>query len=169
MISQTSEYALRAVVHLAQIGGGPAVAQDIAEATRVPVGYLHKILRMLSKHGILASQRGAGGGFSLAKVPTAISVLDVLRATDTMIDRIDKCPLGIPGHTTLCAVHHMLDQAIAETARRFSGTSIDDLIQPGPRVTPLCESPPATTPLTTRGSAATRTGAKRRAKPDSAT
>ncbi len=140
MISQTSEYALRAAVHLAQIGGGPSVAQDIAVATQVPLDYLHKILRMLSKEGILIAQRGSGGGFSLAKVPSAISVLDVLRASDTMIDRIEKCPLGIPGHTHLCAVHRLLDDAIAETARLFSGTSIADLINHEDSVVPLCDA-----------------------------
>jgi len=140
MISQSSEYALRAVVYLAQNGGGPAVASEIAASTKVPLGYLHKILRMLVRNRILVAQRGSGGGFALAKVPTAISVLDVLRATDTMIDRIEQCPLGIPGHTTLCALHHMLDEAVAETARRFSGTSVADLIQPSDRVTPLCEA-----------------------------
>ena len=139
MISQSSEYALRAVVYLAQNGDGPAVASDIAAATKVPLGYLHKILRILVRHRILVAQRGAGGGFALAKVPSAISVLDILRATDTLIDRIEQCPLGIPGHTTLCALHHMLDEAVAETARRFSGTSVADLIQPSGRVTPLCE------------------------------
>ena len=140
MISQTSEYALRAVVHLAQIGGGPAVAQDVALATKVPLNYLHKILRMLSRGGILDSQRGSGGGFSLAKVPTAISVLDVLRASETMIDRIERCPLGIPDHTHLCAVHKLLDEAIGETARLFSGTSIADLIKQGDSVVPLCDA-----------------------------
>ena len=139
MISQTSEYALRAVVHLAQIGHGPAVASDIATATRVPLGYLHKILRMLAKDGILLAQRGSGGGFALAKLPSAISVLDVLRATDTVVGRIERCPLGIPGHTSLCSLHHMLDEAIAETAARFAATSIADLIVPRADIAPLCD------------------------------
>jgi len=140
MISQTSEYALRAVVYLAQVGGGPCVAQDIAEATKVPVGYLHKILRMLSKARILVAQRGVGGGFALAKVPTAISVMDVLRATDSAMERIERCPLGIKGHTSLCSLHRMLDEAIADAEQRFSGTSLADLLNESGPSKPLCET-----------------------------
>ncbi len=139
MISQTSEYALRAVVHLAQRGGKPAVAQDISEATKVPVGYLHKILRQLARSGILVAQRGVGGGFTLARVPTAISILDILRATDNVVPRIERCPLGIKGHTTLCALHQMLDEQIAQTERVFAGTSIASLIESRDKVRPLCE------------------------------
>jgi len=143
MISQTSEYALRAVVFLSGIEGGPAVAQDIADATKVPPGYLHKILRMLTRAGILVAQRGVGGGFALAKVPTAISVLDVLKATDTSMGRIERCPLGIKGHTKLCALHRMLDEAIADAERRFSGTTIADLLRESGDSTPLCDTKPS--------------------------
>lgn len=139
MISQTSEYALRAIVHLAARPEiGPASAQEISEATRVPVGYLQKILRTLSRHGIVTAQRGSGGGFSLAKVPTAISVLDILRASDTPIARIERCPLGIPGHSRLCPLHHMLDAEIARTERTFAATSIADLLDSSSGVRSLC-------------------------------
>ncbi|GAB4384489.1 MAG: Rrf2 family transcriptional regulator [Phycisphaerales bacterium] len=136
MISQTSEYALRAVVHLAKAGGGPAVAQDIAEATQVSVGYLHKILRLLARKGILLAQRGVGGGFSLARPPDHISVLEVLRVTENELARIESCPLGIEGHTQLCPLHRLLDQQIASIERVFDATSIADLLdgscEPGP-------------------------------------
>lgn len=146
MISQTSEYALRAVVHLAQRGDKPAVAQDISEATKVPVGYLHKILRQLARAGILVAQRGVGGGFMLARVPTAISILDVLRATDNVVPRIQKCPLGIKGHTSLCALHRLLDEQIAHAERLFSGTSIASLIEGNGHIRPLCD-PTGTKPV----------------------
>jgi Rrf2 family protein len=138
LITQTSEYALRAVVHLAQRPDGPSAAQEIAEATRVPVGYLQKILRMLSRAGILNAQRGAGGGFSLAKVPSAIAVLDVLSATDTDISRIERCPLGIKGHTSLCPLHSLLDEQIAGVRNTFASTSIADLLAQDPGARALC-------------------------------
>jgi len=143
MITQTGEYALRAVVHLAtQREGGPSTATQIATATQVPVGYLQKILRMLARARILLAQRGSGGGFSLAKVPTAISVMDVLRAVDAPMDRIEHCPLGIDGHVRLCALHRLLDEQIANAERAFAVTSIADLasgVVDGD-VRPLCDS-----------------------------
>jgi len=140
MISQTSEYALRAAVFLSnRPDDRPASAHEIAEAVRVPVGYLQKVLRMLARNGILVAQRGTHGGFALAKVPTAISVLDVLKASETEIQRIERCPLGIKGHTSLCSLHRMLDDEMARAERTFASTSLADLLDGTGGVRPLCD------------------------------
>ncbi len=144
MITQTGEYALRAIVHLAaRPERGPATAQDIASATQVPVGYLQKILRMLAKARILSAQRGSGGGFALAKVPTAISVMDILLAVDARPVRIERCPLGLDGHARLCALHRLLDEQIANAERAFAVTSVADLASGlvDGEVGPLCDAP----------------------------
>ena len=141
MISQTSEYALRAALFLAaRDDDSPASAHEISDAVRVPVGYLQKILRMLAKQGILVAQRGTNGGFALAKVATSISVLDVLRASDTEIQRITRCPLGIKGHTNLCSLHRLLDDELARTERTFAGTTLADLLDGDGGVRSLCDS-----------------------------
>jgi Rrf2 family nitric oxide-sensitive transcriptional repressor len=148
VISQTSEYALRAVVYLAtRQGGTHASAQEISESVQVSAGYLQKILRTLSRSGILISQRGAGGGFALAKVASAISVLDVICASDTQIPRIDRCPLGIKGHTRLCPLHRLLDQELARTEQTFAATSVADLIEDDDGGIALCDRPAASIPL----------------------
>ncbi len=140
MISQTAEYALRAVVHLAnRPNTEPASALEISEAVRVPVGYLQKILRMLARAKILTAQRGSGGGFSLAKVATSISVLDVLKAAESPPERISRCPLGLKGHTKLCTLHRLLDDQLARAERVFAQTSIADLTSPDNEVRPLCD------------------------------
>ncbi len=140
MISQTSEYALRAVVHLGmRQDPDPASAHEIAGAIKVPVGYLQKILRALARSGITVAQRGSGGGFALAKPPSAITVLDVLLASDTPVERIERCPLGIKGHTSLCALHRLLDSQIAQAQQTFASTTIADLIEPVGGVRPLCD------------------------------
>lgn len=142
MISQTTEYALRAVVHLAtRSGAGPISALEIADATKVPVGYLQKILRVLSKAEILTAQRGSGGGFALAKVPSSIRVLDILQATDSTLTRIQRCPLGIEGHMKLCSLHRMIDEEIAHAEKKFATTSIADLIAENQDCSPLCGQP----------------------------
>ena len=151
MVTQTSEYALRAVVHLARAGGGSAVAQDIAAATKVPLGYLQKILRMLARAGILQAQRGVGGGYSLARSPTEISILDVLNATANEVTRITTCPLGIPGHTQLCALHRLLDEQAAGAERVFGETSIQSLLAQDETIQPRCRTPCATQSIRVNG------------------
>jgi len=141
MISQTSEYALRAAVFLAaRPDDKPASAQEISEATQVPVGYLQKILRMLSRHGILTAHRGTHGGFALAKVPSAITVLDILKASETTIPRIERCPLGIKGHTSLCSLHRLLDAEMARSERTFAATTLADLLDSYEGIRPLCDA-----------------------------
>lgn len=141
MISQAGEYALRSIVYLSQLGlDKPASAGQIAEATKVPRSYLQKILRTLTQHQLLIAQRGIGGGFRLAKLPSAISVLDVLKACDSGPDRIERCPLGIQGHTHLCALHKLIDEQTARVENVFAGTSIADLFDNESGLLPLCKS-----------------------------
>lgn len=58
MLSQTAEYALRAIVYLAGRDGKPVTAQNLAAAARVPADYLSKVLRTLGRTGIVLAQRG---------------------------------------------------------------------------------------------------------------
>lgn len=141
MISQTSEYALRAVIHLAHHRGHARTTQQIAEATKVPSGYLSKVLQSLARGGIVNSQRGLGGGFTLARDEAGITILDVIKTVDSPLARIEVCPLGITSHTSLCPLHRKLDEAIAWVETSFRSTTIADLIGGGD-IEPLCESPP---------------------------
>jgi Rrf2 family transcriptional regulator, nitric oxide-sensitive transcriptional repressor len=130
MISSTAEYALRAVVHLASGIGRAETAQQVAAATRVPPGYMAKVLQDLVKGGVVHSQRGPRGGFTLARPAEQISVLDVVNAVDP-IKRIRTCPLGIPEHgTNLCALHRCLDDAIAQIEESFGRATMADLLKP---------------------------------------
>lgn len=141
MISQTSEYALRATLFLAaRPTDRPASANEISEATQVPPRYLQRVLRMLARAGLLTAQRGTGGGFALAKVPSAISVLDVLKASDTQMQRIQRCPLGIKAHRQLCPLHRMLDGEAARSEQTFAATSLAALLAEAGDGRPLCPS-----------------------------
>ena len=139
MISPTSEYALRAVVAIAQAEGQTATTPSIARITKVPAGYLPKVLQMLGRAGLVASRRGAGGGFKLAKSPHMLSVLDVVNAVDP-IKRIVECPLGLETHgANLCPLHKRLDEATAHIEASFATTTIAELLRQPGRSTPLCE------------------------------
>ncbi len=145
MISSTAEYALRAAVYLAMHHGEARTSSDIAEATAVPIGYLSKIMQMLGKRGLVSGQRGLGGGFKLSRNPADISVMDVLRAVDSPIERIQRCPLGLQSHVKLCPLHKLVDDAIANVEAAFSAASIAALARSTRGTPPLCEIPRKTT------------------------
>ena len=143
MFSQTAEYALRIVVYLASLKGQPATIRQIAGVTRVPEGYLAKVLQSLSRAKILSSQRGLHGGSTLSRSAGQISVYDVIEAV-APLPRITTCPLGLKSHgVNLCPLHRRLDDAMASVERAFRDSTIADLLAEPTTSTPLCEGPVA--------------------------
>ena len=80
MLSQTVEYALRAVVCLANDAPQPVTNDQLAEVTKVPPAYLAKVMRGLNRAGLVRSQRGPHGGSTLTRDPRDLSLLDVVNA-----------------------------------------------------------------------------------------
>jgi Rrf2 family nitric oxide-sensitive transcriptional repressor len=157
MISRTTEYALRAIVWLAAHGQNPRTTRQIAAATRVPGGYLSKVMQALVDAGIVNSQRGPGGGFVLARPAAALTVLEVVDAVDP-IRRIESCPLGLRSHAEqLCALHRRLDEALAMIRAAFSSCTVADLLA-GEGASPLCEERSSGPPAAAHGNLAGRVG-----------
>ena len=127
MISQTAEYALRAVVALTRSSGSPISGGVLSKQARIPADYLPRIMQQLSEVGIVRSKRGPGGGYSLAGSGNELTVLDVVNAIDP-VRRIEHCPLKIPNHEALCPLHAKLDEAYAELQRVLASTRIVDLL-----------------------------------------
>jgi Rrf2 family protein len=106
VLSQTAEYALRAMAWLAiSPAGEPMRVRDLSIATGIPSHYLSKVMRRLVLAGLLVSQKGQGGGFVLSKAPDEIPFIDILIAMDVYptdgrcafgwgeCDEIRPCPL----------------------------------------------------------------------------
>ncbi len=81
-LSAKSDYAVRAAVELAGADDKPIKGEDLARAQEIPLKFLENILSDLRHAGIVRSQRGAIGGYWLAKPANEISVADVIRAVD---------------------------------------------------------------------------------------
>lgn len=129
MISQSAEYALRAVVCLAACGGRPMTIQQVADKARIPAGYLAKVLASLARSGLVLSQRGIGGGYVLAREPEAITLLEVVQVADPS-RRIHVCPLGLPEHANgnLCPLHRHLDQAAESVECAMAAVTIAQVL-----------------------------------------
>ncbi|PQO34900.1 Rrf2 family transcriptional regulator [Bremerella cremea] len=143
MFSQTVEYALRAVCHLAYTAPSSSTTEEIASSTKVPVAYLSKVLQGLVRAGIVKSQRGVGGGISLTKSPEELTILEVVNAVDPIV-RIGTCPLGLKAHgANLCPLHRRLDNAMASVEEAFRETTLAEVIAEPTTSIPLCEFPEA--------------------------
>ncbi|MDR3708074.1 MAG: Rrf2 family transcriptional regulator [Capsulimonadaceae bacterium] len=128
MISQTTEYALRASVYLAENPDVSKTIHQIAEASSSPSGYLSKVMQDLVRAGIVRSQRGPGGGFVLARACSVITLYEVVQAVDP-ISRITHCPLERPEHASqLCLLHQRLDDAARLVEESFRSTTLADVM-----------------------------------------
>ena len=108
-LSKKADYALMAMKHLALRGdAGSSSAREIAGTYDIPIELLAKVLQRLVRRGLLASHQGTRGGYQLARVPTQISVADVIQAIDGpvavtacssqdgMCDQFAKCNVRDP-------------------------------------------------------------------------
>lgn len=138
MFSQTIEYALRATVAMAQAGDRPLTTAQIAARTKVPAGYLSKVLQTLNRARVIRAIRGLHGGYQLRTPAEELTILAVVNAVDP-IKRIHTCPLGLPGHGEhLCPLHQRMDDALAHIEHALASTTLAELIAEPTTSLPLC-------------------------------
>jgi Rrf2 family protein len=87
-VSAKVDYAVRAGAELAAAGEGPLKGERIAQAQEIPLKFLENILLDLKHAGLVNSQRGAEGGYWLARAPEEISLADVIRAVEGPIANV---------------------------------------------------------------------------------
>ena len=81
-VSAKTDYAVRALLELAVGGEGPVKAERLAQAQEIPLKFLENILTDLRHAGIVRAQRGAEGGYWLARNPAEVTLGEVIRAVD---------------------------------------------------------------------------------------
>lgn len=131
MLSQTAEYALRAVLAIAEHGGQPVGAARLAETLGIPRNYLSKVLHQLARNGVLDSTRGKLGGFTLARPASRIPLLDVVGSVDDVTGN-RTCLLGRPvcSDHHPCAAHERWKEVAEKSAAFFRETMVADLVAP---------------------------------------
>ena len=81
-VSAKSDYAVRAMLELAMAGEGPVKGERLSSSQEIPLKFLENILIDLRHAGLVRSQRGAEGGYWLARAADQITVGEVIRAVD---------------------------------------------------------------------------------------
>ena len=129
-ISRSSGYALLAVGYIAQHTEQKIVlSQDISKKYDIPLEYLLKILQQLVRANVLRSKRGPRGGFSLARPPKRITMLQIVEAVDGPI--INQLTLSEQsnGEKFSTRAEKVYTKAIAEAKSVFEKAKLADLIE----------------------------------------
>ncbi len=126
-ITRQADYAIRAVLYLAQLGPTQrAATSSVAQKQHIPPSFLAKIISQLSIAGLLHTSRGARGGVTLARDPKDISLLDVVEAIDGPI-LLNEC-VGDPGNCESkddCPMHPVWSEVQETLVNRLKKTTFD--------------------------------------------
>jgi Rrf2 family protein len=94
MLTTTSQYALRALCHLARQSGEAVLGHDLAQSVEIPANYLSKVLLTLRNAGLVDTTRGSGGGYRLRKPANEIHLIDVVELFEEISRTKPGCFLG---------------------------------------------------------------------------
>lgn len=122
-INQKSDYAARILLHLAtQPPGATITVREAAHARLVPYALARRLFSLMAHAGFLKTHRGKGGGFSLARSPAEISLLEVVEAVEgpialnRCIVEPQRCPIvpECPVHEEWARARHMLREHLGQ-------------------------------------------------------
>lgn len=128
-ISRKIDYALRAVIYLSlQRDGRPAPVSEIASHRGIPKKFLEKIIKDLIRAGLVTSQRGAHGGYTLARTPDHVTFRDVIEAVEGPIS-LNVCVTEEHDCSVLssCNMHRVWQEGQRRMLEFFSGTTLADI------------------------------------------
>lgn len=134
MLNQSAEYALRALLYMAQGDGSAYKASAIAGALGIPTAYLGKVVQQLAKAGVLTSGRGPTGGYSLARGPGEISLGEIAAPFQALRPQ-SQCLLGnrTCDRAQPCVSHDRWRRINDEVAAHLNNTTLADMLTPEPR------------------------------------
>lgn len=140
-LTRHTDYALRVLIHLTVTPAGRATIPEIADTYGLSRNHLMKVVHHLGQGGFVDTQRGRGGGFTLARAPETIRVGDVIRHTEPDMNMADcaTCAIrpacGLSGilKAATAAFMAVLDQhSLADAARDRAGLAALIAALPGP-------------------------------------
>jgi Rrf2 family protein len=131
-ISTKGEYGLRAMLHIAMHGDAhPVNSHDIAKHQAIPEPYLRQILALLSKDGLIHSNRGPQGGHALGRPASQITVRHILMTLEGQTTSVDQI-LALPCHIEIgaehCAIREVFLEVKAAVERILSATTLQGIV-----------------------------------------
>jgi len=130
-LTRKGEYAIRGMIYLARLPAGEiALLGDIANSTQAPATFLAKIMQELTKVGLVASTRGAKGGFGLGRPAASISLREVVEATEGPI-LPNRCLAkeGLCDASCSCRVHRVWRDVQQQVSEILTQVTLAELSQ----------------------------------------
>jgi len=127
-IPRKIEYALRAMIYLADRPAGVARGSEIARHEQIPKYYLEKVIRDLMRRGLVQARRGPGGGYQLARSAAQITFRDIIEAVEGPItlnictDGSSSCALQ-----PTCRMYRVWEKGQRVLLEVFSDTSLSEI------------------------------------------
>ena len=128
-LTRKGEYAIRGIIYLAQQQPGRmSLISEIAEAVEAPQTFLAKIFQNFAKLGIVNSYRGTGGGFTLGRPSSRITLREVVEAVEGPIIP-NRCLTGkgACGKADECLVHPVWRMVQGQIVQVLDGVTIEEL------------------------------------------
>lgn len=131
IISKTLDYAVRTLIHLGkQPSEKTILMKEIAETQKIPSSYLAKVMRQLVKAGIVFSEYGPNGGYSLKKNPSEITLKQVYEAVEGELKMIEcfDAPGSFCVFTSQCGQADIWYEIEAKLIKILESITIQDII-----------------------------------------
>jgi len=123
--TRRTDYAIRALLFLAQNSEGRCKALEIAEAMDIPKGFLHQVLQALQRAHLVVSRRSRQGGYALARSPNQISLLEIVESMEGPLDAGECALKGGPCHwEEVCALHWVWSSAREALAEQLGQATL---------------------------------------------
>jgi Rrf2 family transcriptional regulator, iron-sulfur cluster assembly transcription factor len=129
LYSKASEYALRALTHLAgRMPEGFTLLRQITDAEEIPYAFLSKIFHELVQAKLLRSAKGPGGGYALARPASSISLYEIKDAVEGTVD-LERCAVGLDHCTDgmPCPQHDVWKKLRQEIKHYLQQTTLADM------------------------------------------
>lgn len=128
MLANATGYAATALGYIAAAGGKPVLVRSIADACEIPAPYLSKIINTLSKNELVTTQRGIGGGVTLNRAPTEVTLFDLCKMLDDPILQ-PRCILAVTvcSDSRACPAHEFNKACRSKVLNFLQSTTVADI------------------------------------------
>lgn len=128
-MSRLTDYGIVLLTHLASDPHRLHNARELAEAAQLPLPVVSKILKVLTREGFLTSSRGVKGGYSLARLASDVSVVDVIDALEGPI-ALTQCGTGSCEREARCRVRAPWQRINRVVRKSLEDVRLSDLVAP---------------------------------------